>query len=624
MKQVRRFQNRAIPFLLLMVALVATGRAATPVHVYNAASASNWLGAGPNLVRWADVGPGHDYGSGTVQIPFDLASGVSQTAPFVTLATTLGASFTCDGIGDSGAKPLDEAQSSSLGYQLADGSIEIWFKADLDDEDRPHWQVLFESGARTNGYGLLLRTNGLGAAELRLVKTYSNVRVADLTVALEGIEDRDFIQVVATLDGDAAGDGDDAVRLQVRDVLGRTFVAEDLANDFNTLAGSDDACAFNAANNSTFGNPSNCGGNSGTTISTTALLGEIALIRFYSTALTPAEIDVAYGQIVDQGDSDGDLMPNYWERLHGLDPGDPLDAAVDEEPDGLDNLEEFQNGTDPRVADSDGDGLDDGPEIAAGSDPLDPDSDDDGLGDAFEVAANPYVTSPVLADTDGDLVPDPVELMVDTDPTDGGSLGSSVLITEFMASNGSTLDDEDGDSSDWIELLNPTGAAIDLGGLSLTDDPARLVRWTFPARVVLGPGEFLVVFASGKDRAVAGSELHTDFQLSAGGEYLALVDSDGSTVLQEFAPAYPEQQTDISLGLDGLYLTVPTPGAVNRRPGVSGFVEDTRFSVDRGFYSAPFEVQITTATAGATIVYTTDCSTPTLANGTQVPGRAPP
>ena len=38
------------------------------------------------------------------------------------------------------------------------------------------------------------------------------------------------------------------------------------------------------------------------------------------------------------------------------------------------------------------------------------------------------------------------------------------MITEFMASNGFTLDDEDGDSSDWIEILNPTAAAVDLSG----------------------------------------------------------------------------------------------------------------------------------------------------------------
>ena len=49
---------------------------------------------------------------------------------------------------------------------------------------------------------------------------------------------------------------------------------------------------------------------------------------------------------------------------------------------------------------------------------------------------------------------------------------------------------------------------------------------------------------------------------------------------------------------------------------------DTKFSIDRGFYTAPFTVEITTITPGATIVYTTDSTTPTLTNGTQVTGTA--
>ena len=44
-------------------------------------------------------------------------------------------------------------------------------------------------------------------------------------------------------------------------------------------------------------------------------------------------------------------------------------------------------------------------------------------------------------------------------------------------------------------------------------------------------------------------------------------------------------------------------------------MEDTKFSVNRGFFEEPFVVEITTATPGATIRYTTDGSLPTLGNG---------
>ncbi len=46
-------------------------------------------------------------------------------------------------------------------------------------------------------------------------------------------------------------------------------------------------------------------------------------------------------------DSDGDGLPNSWERKQGLDPTDPADAAKDLDGDGYTNIEEFINGTDP-------------------------------------------------------------------------------------------------------------------------------------------------------------------------------------------------------------------------------------------------------------------------------------
>lgn len=47
-------------------------------------------------------------------------------------------------------------------------------------------------------------------------------------------------------------------------------------------------------------------------------------------------------------DSDGDGMPDVWEREHGFNPLVPEDAALDEDGDGFTNLEEFQANTDPK------------------------------------------------------------------------------------------------------------------------------------------------------------------------------------------------------------------------------------------------------------------------------------
>lgn len=122
------------------------------------------------------------------------------------------------------------------------------------------------------------------------------------------------------------------------------------------------------------------------------------------------------------------------------------------------------------------------------------------------------------------------------------------MISEIVADNsGTTLSDQDGFPADWIEIQNP-GAAASINGYYLTDDPLNLTKWRLPD-VTIGANGFLVVFATGKNRAVAGSELHANFALGASGEYLALVHPDGQTVVSSFDPEFPEQLRDISYGL---------------------------------------------------------------------------
>lgn len=62
---------------------------------------------------------------------------------------------------------------------------------------------------------------------------------------------------------------------------------------------------------------------------------------------------------------------------------------------------------------------------------------------------------------------------------------SGVRINEFMASNSNTLDDGDGESSDWIELYNAGPGPVDLSGWSLTDSANNLNKWEFPAGTTL-------------------------------------------------------------------------------------------------------------------------------------------
>jgi len=94
-------------------------------------------------------------------------------------------------------------------------------------------------------------------------------------------------------------------------------------------------------------------------------------------------------QTVLDGASHGGI-PDSWAIAHGLDPNDPAMPFEDPDHDGLTNLQEFQNGTDPHNPDTDGDGLTDGQEVLM------------------------YGTSPLLVSTDGTGIPDGIEVQTGT------------------------------------------------------------------------------------------------------------------------------------------------------------------------------------------------------------------
>jgi hypothetical protein len=79
------------------------------------------------------------------------------------------------------------------------------------------------------------------------------------------------------------------------------------------------------------------------------------------------------------------------------------------------------------------------------------------------------------------------------------SASADVLINEFMATNASVIVDEDGDHPDWIEIYNPTGASLNLEDYSISDRGTDLRKWIIPS-VYIGPKNYILLFASGKDR----------------------------------------------------------------------------------------------------------------------------
>jgi CotH protein/lamin tail-like protein/Ig-like domain-containing protein/thrombospondin type 3 repeat protein len=124
---------------------------------------------------------------------------------------------------------------------------------------------------------------------------------------------------------------------------------------------------------------------------------------------------------------------------------------------------------------------------------------------------------------------------------------SPLIISEFMAANDNSISDNDGDKSDWIEIYNGGTNTVSLLGWYLTDTTNNLRKWQFPA-VSLAPNGYLLVFASEKDRRNPEAPLHTNFRLNNDGEYLALIESNGTSVAFHFFPHYPIQAADVSYG----------------------------------------------------------------------------
>lgn len=78
-------------------------------------------------------------------------------------------------------------------------------------------------------------------------------------------------------------------------------------------------------------------------------------------------------------------------------------------------------------------------------------------------------------------------------------ISAQVVINESTNRNASLVYDEDGDLEAWIELYNSGITSVNLNNYTLSDDSLNLSKWEMP-NVDLPSGQFLFLFASGKDR----------------------------------------------------------------------------------------------------------------------------
>ena len=94
-----------------------------------------------------------------------------------------------------------------------------------------------------------------------------------------------------------------------------------------------------------------------------------------------------------------------------------------------------------------------------------------------------------------------------------------LIINEIMSSNTQVVFDEDGDTPDWLEIVNNSNAEINLSDYFLSENPDNLLKWQMP-EIYLAPNQPLLIYASGKDRPVAPLHWYSIINIGQNWKYL--------------------------------------------------------------------------------------------------------
>lgn len=145
--------------------------------------------------------------------------------------------------------------------------------------------------------------------------------------------------------------------------------------------------------------------------------------------------------------------------------------------------------------------------------------------------------------------------------------GPQVIVNELMADNDTITEGPQRDFDDWLELLDLSEQDVELVGMYLSDDADNLRKWSFPPQTVISAGGFLLIWADDDIDDAPG--LHANFELSADGECLFLVDVDEryNAILDQVD--FAQQEVNVSYGRipDGTgsfgTLVVPSPAESN-------------------------------------------------------------
>jgi len=144
------------------------------------------------------------------------------------------------------------------------------------------------------------------------------------------------------------------------------------------------------------------------------------------------------------------------------------------------------------------------------------------------------------------------------------SITENIFINEFLAKNNTVNVDEFSENDDWLELYNNSSDTINLHNHYLSDDLDNLTKWKFSDNdILVAPNDYLLIWC---DNDESQGVLHTNFKLSSSGEFIALTNPDGQTIIDTLF--FGTQIEDVSFGRfpDGSSQWIemsPTPGSSN-------------------------------------------------------------
>ncbi len=195
------------------------------------------------------------------------------------------------------------------------------------------------------------------------------------------------------------------------------------------------------------------------------------------------------------------------------------------------------------------------------------------------------------------------------------SCSIDLLINEFLSSNDSTNTDESGEYDDWLEVYNGNENEINLDWLYLTDNPDNLTKWVFPEGSVIPANGHMLIWC---DEEQEQGALHTNFKLSSGGEFIALVAGDGFTIIDSLS--FGPQTVDVSYGRvtdgnDQWMFMVPTPGFANSGLANIDIIVELQsgwnlvglpLAVESNFYQDLFPTSVSGTLYGFNGIYTSE------------------